>query len=45
MSAVSFLAQQDSGILSLPIECFPLTYDFSGIKSRIKRYHLTVGSF
>ena len=23
---------------SLPIECFPLTYDLSGFKSRIKRY-------
>ena len=30
---------------SLPIECFPLTYDLSGFKSRINRYHLTVGSF
>ena len=30
---------------SLPIECFPLTYDFSGFKSRINRYLLTVGSF
>ena len=30
---------------SLPIECFPLTYDLSGFKSRIDRYLLTVGSF
>ena len=30
---------------SLPIECFPLTYDLSGFKSRISRYLLTVGSF
>ena len=30
---------------SLPIECFPLTYDLSGFKSRINRYPLTVGSF
>ena len=30
---------------SLPIECFPLTYDLSGFKSRIIRYLLTVGSF
>ena len=30
---------------SLAIECFPLTYDLSGFKSRISRYHLTVGSF
>ena len=30
---------------SLPIECFPLTYDLSGFKSRINRHILTVGSF
>ena len=30
---------------SLHIECFPLTYDLSGFKSRINRYLLTVGSF
>ena len=30
---------------SVPIECFPLTYDLSGFKSRISRYILTVGSF
>ena len=30
---------------SLPIECFPLTYDLSSFKSRINRYLLTVGSF
>ena len=30
---------------SLPIECFPLTYDLSGFQSRINRYLLTVGSF
>ena len=30
---------------SLPIECFPLTYDLSEFKSRINRYLLTVGSF
>ena len=30
---------------SLPIECFPLTYDLSGFKSRINRYLLTVASF
>ena len=30
---------------SLPIECFPLTYDLSGFKSRINRYFLIVGSF
>ena len=26
-------------------ECFPLTYDLSGFKSRINRYLITVGSF
>ena len=30
---------------SLPIECFPLTYDLSGFKSRINRYLLTIVSF
>ena len=30
---------------SLPIECFPLTYDLSGFKSRICGHPLTVGSF
>ena len=30
---------------SLPIECFPLTYDFSGFKFRINRHLLTVASF
>ena len=29
---------------SLPIECFSLTYDLSGFKSRINRHLLTVGS-
>ena len=29
---------------SLPIECFPLTYDLSGFKSRISRYLVTAGS-
>ena len=29
----------------LPIECFPLTYDLNGFKSRINGYLLTVGSF
>ena len=31
--------------LSLPIECFPLTYDLSGFRSRIKWHLLSVGSF
>ena len=30
---------------SLRIECFPLTYDLSGFKSRINRYPLNVASF
>ena len=30
---------------SLPVECFPLTCDLSGFKSRINRYLLTVGFF
>ena len=30
---------------SLPIECFPLTYDFSRFKFGINRYLLNVGSF
>ena len=29
---------------SLPIECFPLTYELSGFKSRINRNLLTVDS-
>ena len=38
MSRVSFLAQLDSGILS--IECFPLAYDLNNFKSRINRHVL-----
>ena len=30
---------------SLSIECFPLTYDLNGFKSRINRHLFTVGSF
>ena len=30
---------------SLPMECFPLTYDLTGFQSRIKRHILTVSSF
>ena len=30
---------------SLPIECFPLTYNLNGFKSRINGHLLTVGSF
>ena len=43
MSTVSFLAQLDWN--SLPIECFPLTYDLHDFKSRINRHVLTVCSF
>ena len=31
--------------ISLPIECFPLTYDLSGFQFRINRHLLAVGSF
>ena len=30
---------------SLPIECFLLTYDLNGLKSRKNRHILTAGSF
>ena len=30
---------------SVPVECFPLTYDLNGFKSRINRHLLIVGSF
>ena len=30
---------------SLPIECFPLTYNLKSPKSRIDRHLLTLGSF
>ena len=30
---------------SMPIECFPLTYNLNNVKSRINRHLLTVGSF
>ena len=30
---------------SLPIECFPLTFDLKGFKSSVDRHLLTVGSF
>ena len=30
---------------SLPIECFPLTYDLNGFNSQINRHLLTRGSF
>ena len=43
MSTVSFITQLDSN--SLPIECFPLTYDLNGFKSITNRHFLTVCSF
>ena len=42
MSTVSCLTQLNWN--SLPIECFPLSYNWNGCKSRINRYLLTVGS-
>ena len=45
ISTVSFLAQQTLSLHILPIECFTLNYDLSGIKFRISRHLLTVGSF
>ena len=45
MSTVSFLAQLDSGILCFfSLEYSPLTNNLNGIKSRINRHLLTVGS-
>ena len=41
----SFFLPTDKLWNSLPIECFPLTYDLSGFKSRINIHLLTVGSF
>ena len=41
----SFFPHRAKFWTSLPIECFPLTYDLSGFKSRIIRHLLTVGSF
>ena len=42
MSTVSRTAKPWNSLL---LECFSLTYDFSGFKSRIKKHLLTVGSF
>ena len=41
----SFFPRTAKLLNSLPIECFPLTYDLSGFNSRINRHLLTVGSF
>ena len=40
----SFFPRKARLLNSLPIECFPLTYDLSGFMSRINRHLLTVGS-
>ena len=40
-----FFPRTDKIWNSVPIECFPLTYDLSGFKSRINRHLLTAGSF
>ena len=41
----SFFPRTDRLRNSVPIECFPLTYDLHGFKSRVNRHLLTVGSF
>ena len=41
----SFFPRRVKLWISVPIECFPLTYDLSGFKSRINRHLLNVGSF
>ena len=41
----SFFPQTAGLQNSQPIECFPLTYNLNGFKSRINRHLLTVGSF
>ena len=41
----SFFPRTDRLWNSLPIESFPLTYNWNGFKSRINRHLLTVGSF
>ena len=42
---VSFVSCTAELCSSLPIECFPLTHDLYGFKSRINRYLSTIGSF
>ena len=41
----SFFPLSATRLNSVPIECFSLTYDLNGFKSRINRHLLTVGSF
>ena len=43
MSMSSFFPHTAKLWDSLPIECFPLTYNLSGFKPRINRHLLTVG--
>ena len=45
MSVNNFFACTARPWNSLPIECFPLTYDLNGFKTRINRQLLTAGSF
>ena len=41
----SFFPRTDRLWNSLAIECFPLTFNLNGFKSRINRHLLNVGSF
>ena len=41
----NFFSRPDRLWNSLPKECFTLTYDLNGFKSRINRHLLTAGSF
>ena len=41
----SFFPRTARSCNSLPIECFPLTYDLNDFKSRFNRHLLLVGSF
>ena len=45
VSVNSFFSRAARFWNSLSIECFPLTYDLNGFKSRINRHLFTVGSF
>ena len=41
----SFFPRTASLMNSLPKGCFPLTYDLNGLRSRINRHFLSLGSF
>ena len=43
LSKVSFLARLDWN--SLPVECFPLTYDVNGFMFNVNSHLLSLGSF